>query len=273
MSKRNSLQKRLYQIIFEHDTWEGRAFDVILILLILASVAAVMADSMADISARFGYHLFVLEWLFTILFTIEYILRLYCSPNAGYYARSFYGLIDLMAILPTYVSLFFPESRFLIVIRVLRVLRIFRILKLMEYVEEIEVLRSAIQSSWRRILVFLTIVLTVVLIVGSLMYLIEGPQAGYTSIPRSVYWAIVTVTTVGYGDITPLTPLGQALAAFLMILGYGLIAVPSGIVTIELGIEKQRRRRLNRVCTNCNQRGHDQDARFCKLCGAELESA
>ncbi len=273
MNKRNSLQKRLYQIIFEHDTWEGRAFDVILILLIIFSTVAVMADSMADISARYGYYLFILEWLFTILFTIEYLLRLYSSPNSIYYARSFYGLIDLLAILPTYVSLIFPESRFLIVIRVLRVLRIFRILKLVEYVEELEVLRSAFQASWRRILVFLTTVLAIVLIVGSLMYLIEGPQAGYTSIPRSVYWAIVTVTTVGYGDITPLTPLGQTLAAFLMILGYGLIAVPSGIVTIELGKEKQRRQRLNRVCPNCNHHGHDQDAHFCKLCGAELESA
>jgi voltage-gated potassium channel len=270
MSKRNPIQKKLYQIIFEHDTWEGRAFDVLLIIMILASVAAVMADSMVDISMRYGIYLFALEWIFTILFTIEYILRLYSSPNAIYYARSFYGLIDLMAILPTYASLIFPESRFLIVIRILRVLRIFRILKLMEYVEELEVLRSAIGSSWRRILVFLTTVLTIVLIVGSLMYLIEGPEAGYTSIPRSVYWAIVTVTTVGYGDITPLTPLGQTLAAFLMILGYGLIAVPSGIVTIELGREKQRRRRLNRVCPNCNYHGHDQDAHFCKFCGAEL---
>lgn len=271
MTSRNKIQKKLYQIIFEHDTWEGRAFDVLLIILILASVAAVMADSMVDVSLRYGRYLFVLEWLFTFLFTIEYLLRLFSSPNPTYYARSFYGLIDLMAILPTYASLVFPESRFLIVIRVLRVIRIFRILKLMEYVEELEVLRNAFQSSWRRILVFLTTVLTIVLIIGSLMYLIEGPEAGYTSIPRSVYWAIVTVTTVGYGDITPLTPPGQTLAAFLMILGYGLIAVPSGIVTIELGKEKNRRLRLNRVCPNCNHHGHERDARFCKYCAAELE--
>ncbi len=270
MRKRNSIQEKLYQIIFEHDTWEGRAFDVVLIILILGSVGAVMADSMVDISLRYGRYLFALEWLFTVLFTIEYFLRIYSSPNPAYYARSFYGLIDLMAILPTYASLVFPESRFLMVIRILRVLRIFRILKLMEYVEELEVLRSALASSWRRILVFLTTVLTIVLIVGSLMYLIEGPQAGFTSIPRSVYWAIVTVTTVGYGDITPLTPAGQTLAAFLMILGYGLIAVPSGIVTLELGKEKQRRRRLNRICPNCNHHGHDQDAHYCKFCGAEL---
>ncbi len=268
--RKNPIRQRLYEIIFEHETVGGRVFDVVLIVSILLSVAAVMADSIRDISTRYGEALYVLEWFFTILFTIEYILRLYSSTNALKYARSFYGLIDLIAILPTYISIFFPGGRFLLIVRVFRVLRIFRILKLVEYIEEAELLRRAIRASWRRILVFLLTVLSIVLIIGSIMYLVEGPTAGYTSIPKSVYWAIVTVTTVGYGDITPQTPIGQLLAAVLMIIGYGIIAVPTGIVTIELGKESIQKRGREFFCSNCERGGHDKDAQYCKYCGTEL---
>ncbi len=255
-------RSELYEIIFGHETLKGKIFDVVLIASILVSVGAVMLDSVSSISQKYGALLFGLEWFFTGLFTLEYLLRLYSSPKPKGYALSFFGIIDLLAIIPTYLSIFVPGGRFLIIVRVLRVLRIFRILKMVQFIDEAHLLRRAIRASWHKIIVFLLTVLCLVLIVGSIMYLVEGPEAGFTSIPKSLYWAIVTVTTVGYGDIAPVTPFGQALAALLMITGYGIIAVPTGIVTIELG----------RECPNCDTSGHDRDAHFCKYCGAELET-
>lgn len=268
-----TIRRRLYEIIFEHDTPAGRAFDLALIVTILLSVVAVMLDSVAWISQRYGSWLVAVEWFFTGLFTLEYVLRLYSAPKPLRYAFSFYGLVDFLAILPSYLSLLFPGSRFLLTIRVVRVLRIFRVLKLVQFVGEANVLSQALRRSRHKIAVFLLAVLSVVIVVGSLMYLIEGPRAGFTSIPTSVYWAIVTLTTVGYGDIAPQTALGQTLAAFLMITGYGIIAVPTGIVTVELGRASAPPAppASQRLCPACGRGGHDADAAHCKHCGARLE--
>lgn len=269
-----TLRRCLYEIIFEHDTPAGRAFDLALIVTILLSVVAVMLDSVAWISQRYGSWLVTLEWIFTALFTIEYGLRLYSAPRPWRYARSFFGLVDFLAILPSYLSLLFPGSRFLLTIRVVRVLRIFRVLKLVQFVGEANVLAQALRRSRHKISVFLLAVLSVVVVVGSLMYLIEGPRAGFTSIPASIYWAIVTLTTVGYGDIAPQTALGQTLAAFLMITGYGIIAVPTGIVTVELGRASAGavgRAAIRHPCPACGRGGHDTDAAHCKHCGVRLE--
>ncbi|HEX2224308.1 MAG TPA: ion transporter [Thermoanaerobaculia bacterium] len=270
MQENLTIRQRLYKVIFEHDTPAERAFDLALILTILLSVVAVMLDSVAWISQRSGPWLVSLEWGFTALFTLEYILRLYSSPRPLRYAFSFYGLIDLLAILPSYLSLLFPGSRFLLTIRVVRVLRIFRVLKLVQFVGEANVLAQALRRSRHKISVFILTVLSAVIVVGSLMYLIEGPAAGFTSIPTSIYWAIVTLTTVGYGDIAPKTALGQALAALLMITGYGIIAVPTGIVTVELGRASAPAPRLT-LCPECGRGGHEADAAHCKHCGARLE--
>jgi voltage-gated potassium channel len=228
-----------------------------------------MLDSVVSISQRFGTQLKAIEWFFTILFTIEYVLRLYSAARPARYARSFFGIVDILAIVPTYMSLFFPLGRFLLTIRVLRVLRVFRVLKLVHFLGEASVLGTALRASRHKIGVFLLTVLSVVVIVGSLMYVIEGSDAGFTSIPVSIYWAIVTLTTVGYGDIAPLTALGQTLAALLMITGYGIIAVPTGIVTVELG-KASRSGRPQRRCAVCKKGGHAADALYCKHCGAEL---
>lgn len=277
MSKREGLRRKIYVIIFEHDTPGGRAFDVALIIAILLSVVAVMLDSIEEVSQRYGDVLLITEWTLTLLFTAEYLLRLYSAPSARRYARSFFGVIDLLSILPTFISVLFPAGRFLLTVRVLRVLRVFRILKLVHFIGEAHVLSRAIRSSWHKIVVFVLTVLTIVVIVGSLMYLIEGEEAGFTSIPRSIYWAIVTLTTVGYGDIAPQSPLGQSLAALLMVTGYGVIAVPTGIVTVELGRAAMDISRaaqpepVGRHCEACNTDGHDRDARFCKYCGASMD--
>lgn len=262
---------RLYEIIFEADTPVGKWFDLVLIVVILLSVLTVMLDSVASIQARYGRWLYALEWLFTILFTVEYILRLLCVRNIRRYATSFFGIVDLLAILPTYLNLVVFGTRYLLVVRLFRVLRIFRILKLGQYTKEAGVLRAALYASQRKIVVFLCFVLTLVVIIGSLMYLIEGPaNSGFTSIPQSVYWAIVTLTTVGYGDISPQTPLGQFLASIVMILGYSIIAVPTGIVTVEWSQATMRKQTPARACPTCGAPGHDADARYCKFCGADL---
>jgi voltage-gated potassium channel len=271
MTAPKTIRDRLYSVIFEHDTPAGRAFDLGLIITILLSVVAVMLDSVASISQRYGSWLVTLEWGFTALFTIEYFLRLYSAPKPLRYARSFFGLVDLLAILPSYLSLLLPGSRFLLTIRVVRVLRIFRVLKLVHFLGEANVLSQALRRSRHKIAVFLLAVLSVVIVVGSLMYLIEGPRAGFTSIPTSIYWAIVTLTTVGYGDIAPQTALGQTLAAFLMITGYGIIAVPTGIVTVELG-RAAAGTPSPRLCPACGKGGHDADAAHCKHCGERLGS-
>lgn len=264
-------RKKLFVVIFEADTPAGKLFDVLLIVSILASVAVVMLDSVSSISQKWGTLLKTAEWFFTILFTIEYLLRLACAGRAIRYARSFFGIVDILAIVPTYLNLILPGSRYLLVIRLLRVLRIFRILHLSRFVSEANVLMAALASSKRKILVFFFAVLTLVVILGSLMYVIEGhnPQSGFTSIPKSVYWAIVTLTTVGYGDISPQTGIGQMLAAMVMILGYSIIAVPTGIVTAEL-TQVSKKEITTQTCPQCTRQGHDKDAKHCKHCGASL---
>ena len=262
-------REKLHEVIFEADTPAGRAFDVALILSIVLSVTAVMLDSVAAIRSEHGDFLYPAEWFFTVLFTVEYILRLICVRRPLHYATSFFGVVDLLAILPTYVSALFPGSQYLLVIRILRVLRIFRVLKLGIYISQARLLRQALRASRHKITVFLFTVLAVVIVVGSLMYLIEGESSGFTSIPRSIYWAVVTLTTVGYGDISPQTPFGQALAAVIMILGYGIIAVPTGIVTVELTRTEQREL-SPRACPHCGREGHDVDAVYCKRCGSKL---
>jgi voltage-gated potassium channel len=260
---------KLFEIIFEADTPAGKWFDIVLIVCILLSVAVVMLDSVGSIGMRYGRALYALEWFFTILFTVEYILRLACVGRPVRYAISFYGVVDLLAILPTYMSLIFFGSRYLAVVRVLRVLRIFRVLKLGHHTKEAAVLRKALYASRRKILVFLFVVLTMVVIIGSLIYVIEGKESGFTSIPRSIYWAIVTLTTVGYGDISPQTGPGQFLAAIVMILGYSIIAVPTGIVTVELS-QVKKEQLSTQACPGCSAEGHDSDAGYCKFCGTKL---
>jgi len=259
----------LHEVIFEADTPSGKGFDVLLIVSILMSVAVVMLDSIGSLRAQFGRLFYAIEWLFTIIFTVEYGLRIACVGKPLRYAVSFYGIVDLLAIIPTYLSLFLPGSQYLLVIRILRILRIFRILKLVPYLGEARLLKKALQASSRKIAVFLFAVLTMVVIFGSLMYVIEGEKYGFTSIPRSIYWAIVTLTTVGYGDISPQTGFGQALASLVMILGYGIIAVPTGIVTVEMS-QTFSRSASTQSCLECGVDGHDTDARHCKFCGASL---
>ncbi len=265
----HSWRKKSFEIIFEADTPAGKWFDIVLIICILLSVIVVMLDSVSSIGTKYGKFLYALEWFFTILFTAEYIMRLICVGRPIRYAVSFFGIVDLLAILPTYMSLIFFGSRYLAVVRVLRVLRIFRVLKLGHHTKEATVLRRALYASRRRILVFLFVVLTLVVIIGSLIYVIEGKESGFTSIPRSVYWAIVTLTTVGYGDISPQTGPGQLLAAIVMILGYSIIAVPTGIVTVELS-HAHKEQLSTQVCPGCSAEGHDADAGYCKFCGTKL---
>jgi voltage-gated potassium channel len=262
-------RRRLFEVVFESDTRAGRVFDLALIWAILASVATVVLESIASVRARYGHALTAAEWAFTLLFSAEYLLRLACVRRPARYATSFLGVVDLLAVAPTYLSLLVPGSQALVVVRVLRVLRIFRVLKLTAYLRESRVLADALWAGRRKIGVFLFAVLTLLVIVGSLMYLIEGESNGFTDIPTSIYWAVVTLTTVGYGDIAPKTAVGRALSAAVMILGYSIIAVPTGIVTAELT-------RAGRVpageagCPACGATGHDADARFCKYCGAGL---
>jgi voltage-gated potassium channel len=256
-------------IIFEAHTPAGKAFDVGLIVCILVSVLAVMLDSVGSIHHEYQHVLYGVEWFFTILFTVEYALRLWCIENKGRYARSFYGIVDLLGIIPTYLSIFFAGTQYLLVIRVIRVLRVFRVLRMMRYVGEAELLTQALRASRRKIIVFISSVAALVIIFGSMMYLIEGEANGFTSIPRSVYWAVITMTTVGYGDITPQTPLGQAVASLVMIMGYGIIAVPTGIVTLELS-EASRRAMNTRTCPGCSAEGHTREATYCWHCGHHL---
>jgi voltage-gated potassium channel len=262
-------RRALYRVVFESDTRAGRAFDLLLIWLIILSVVAVTVDSVATVRAKYGPVLLAAEWAFTGLFTVEYVLRLYSVRRPLRYALSFYGVIDLLAILPTYLSLLIPGAQSLLVVRVLRVLRVFRILKLTEYLRESRVLSDALYASRRKIGVFLLAVLSLIVIIGSLMYLIEGEENGFTDIPTSIYWAVVTLTTVGYGDISPKTSLGRTVAGAVMILGYGIIAVPTGIVTAEL-TRAGRVSPTPAVCPGCRAGGHEPDARYCRHCGTAL---
>ena len=266
---RPPLKDRVRIIIFEAHTPAGKAFDVGLIVCILVSVLAVLLDSVATLHAAYGGYFLAIEWFFTIIFTLEYAARLWCIQDTVRYARSFYGVVDLLGIVPTYLSLLVADTQYLLVIRILRVLRIFRVLRLVRYVGEAELLTQALIASRRKITVFISTVLALVVIFGSFMYLIEGEANGFTSIPRSIYWAVITLTTVGYGDLTPHTPLGQAVATLVMIMGYGIIAVPTGIVTLELS-EAHKKAANTRTCPVCAVEGHIREATYCWRCGAHL---
>ena len=261
---------RLHEVVFEADTSGGKAFDLMLIVCITLSIIVVMLDSIQAFHEQYGSLLYVVEWLFTLLFTVEYALRLLCVGRPLRYVFSFYGIVDFLSIIPTYLSIFVPGTQYLLVIRSLRVLRIFRIFKLAQYVGEARQLTRALHSSRRKIMIFYFTVIHIVVIVGAMMYLIEGRENGFTSIPRSIYWAIVTITTVGYGDISPQTNVGQAVAAFLMITGYAILAVPTGIVTAEWAMQNNQRIISTQSCPQCSSEGHDVDAKFCKHCGADM---
>jgi voltage-gated potassium channel len=261
-------RSRLHEIVFESDTRAGRVFDLTLIWLIVLSLVVIMLESVKSIRENYGEALFVVEWIFTILFSFEYLLRLLSVKKPFRYIFSFYGLVDLLAIAPTYISLLVPGTHYLLMIRVLRLLRIFRILKLSEYLSEANVITSALKASRRKISVFLIAVLAMVTVIGSLIYVIEGEENGFTDIPTSIYWAIVTLTTVGYGDLSPKTPLGKILASIVMIAGYAIIAVPTGIVTAEL--TRTTKSVSSQVCFECHAEGHDADAVFCKYCSGRL---
>ena len=260
---------RMHEVIFEADTPGGKAFDVALLIAIVLSVAAVLLESVASIRAQYGPLLRAIEWGFTILFTIEYVLRLVSVGRPTRYAVSFFGIVDLLAIVPTYLSFFIAGSQSLLVIRALRLLRVFRVLKLAHFLGEAHLLYAALRASSRKVVVFLGAVLTIVLIVGAAMYLIEGPENGFTSIPQAVYWAIVTLTTVGYGDLAPQTVPGKFLASVVMILGYAIIAVPTGIVSVEIA-SSLKQATHTQACTECGHEGHAIDARYCKYCSAQL---
>lgn len=265
-------REKIHEVIFEADTPLGKCFDVILIILIFASVIAVMLDSVDSFAAQYSDALFIAEWAFTIVFTIEYILRLICVRKPWLYAKSFYGIVDILSIIPTYLSLLLVDAKYFLVIRILRVLRVFRIFKLASYMGEANLMLDALKSSRAKISVFLYAVVLMVVIFGSLMYVIEGADNGFNNIPQSVYWAIVTLTTVGYGDIAPQTPLGQFLASAIMIMGYGIIAVPTGIYSAELTRAALKDKEVtNNACPSCAYEGHDSDAEFCKICGGTLK--
>lgn len=267
---------RMFDVIFGTDTPAGRRFDIALVCLILLSILVVVLDSVPEIGARYATVMTALEWTFTLLFTVEYIARLLCIQRPGRYATSFYGVIDLVSVLPTYLSLLLPGSQVFLDVRILRLLRVFRIFKLTLYIEEYHKLGQALVASRRKIMVFLSVVLMLVLILGTVMYVIEGPENGFTSIPMAMYWATVTITTVGYGDMTPHTALGKGIASFMMLLGWGILAVPTGIVTAEMTSQKLSRnapRGQPRQCTACGSGGHDPRAHFCKDCGAALAPA
>lgn len=264
------LRKKIYVIVFRSDTRAGRAFDLALLVLIVLSILCVLLDSVASIRAKYGNVIHIAEWLFTVLFSIEYVLRIYSSHRQFRYIFSFYGLIDLLAFLPTYLSLFLTGAHYLIVIRAFRLLRIFRILKLTRFTYEGTILKNALRASYYKITVFLTSVLTLVTIIGTLMYIVEGDKSGFTSIPVSIYWAIVTITTVGYGDISPQSPLGQALASILMVIGYGIIAVPTGIVSVEMARATEE---AKGKCPSCRAPIHSLKDRFCSNCGTQIDRA
>jgi voltage-gated potassium channel len=268
--QQSSWQYRLHQIIYESDTAAGKAFDVSLLVLIITSIVVVMMDSIGKWHLLNGRLFFIMEWIFTTLFTIEYILRLICIKKPWKYVFSFLGMIDLLAIIPSYLSIVFAGAQSLLVFRALRLLRIFRIFKLSHFLSEMQFLGGAIKGSLRKISIFMLVVLTLVIIMGSVMYLVEKGEHGFDSIPDSIYWAIVTITTVGYGDISPVTPAGKFVASLIMLMGYGIIAVPTGILTNEMAVAMRKKETRADACLSCGREGHDVNAKFCKFCGAEL---
>jgi len=268
-------KENIHEIIFEADTKAGKYFDIVLMVFIVASVIVVMLESISELNNEFRYHFLFLEWAFTIFFTIEYFLRIYCVYQPKKYMTSFFGIVDLLAILPTYLSLFIFDTHYLVVIRALRLLRVFRIFKLASFLKEGTIIMNALKASRPKITVFLVFILLMVTIIGSIMYLVEGGQedSSFTSIPRSIYWAVVTLTTVGYGDIAPQTPFGQFLAAIVMILGYAVIAVPTGIVSAEMVSQTGAEETTpvnSQSCQYCSTEGHLDDALFCRKCGESL---
>ncbi len=269
LMSRKPLKHHLYVIIFGTHTPAGRAFDISLIVAILASLLVLILESIPNVMTEWSQQLRYIEYTFTALFTVEYLLRLYCSPKPKSYATSFYGVVDLLAILPTYLAIIFPGASFMGVVRLLRVMRIFRILKLVRYLQDSNILLRSLLMARRKILIFFSTVGILVVIFGALIFVIEGPENGFTSIPHSIYWAIVTITTVGYGDMIPQTALGKAIASLTMLLGYSILAVPTGIITAELSNEMNSHKELVK-CPNCNRAGHDSDAMYCKHCASEL---
>jgi voltage-gated potassium channel len=261
---------RLYTVIFESDTRAGRLFDIWLIALILASVLVVMLDSLPGLPQGQREALYRIEWVFTALFTLEYLARLACVRHPLRYALSFYGIIDLLALLPTWLALLVPEVHALVDVRVLRLLRVFRIFKLTAYLLEFQALGAALRASRRKVLVFISAVLMIVVVMGTVMYVVEGPANGFTSIPTSVYWAITTMTTVGFGDITPKTELGRLITSFMMLLGWGTLAVPTGIVTAEMTARRIGSQPVSRTCPECLKEGHASEAHYCLHCGTAL---
>lgn len=267
--KTEKFQHKLHTVIYEADTPAGKFFDLVLLCLILISIVAVMLESVESIRVKYGHELYIIEWVITIFFTFEYIGRLIALRRPLKYIFSFYGIVDFMATVPMYIALLFPGSRFLLSIRAIRLLRIFRILKLVHFVGAANQLMEALRKSRVKIAVFLFSVLVSCIILGTLMYMIEGPEHGFTSIPLSVYWTIVTLTTVGFGDITPATPFGQLVSVIIMILGYGIIAVPTGLVTAQF--MKDSTVNLNtQACPNCGKSNHRDDAKYCYNCGSHL---
>ncbi|MDA0972542.1 MAG: ion transporter [Bacteroidetes bacterium] len=262
-------RKKVHEVIFEADTPMGKLFDVVLFILIILSVIVVMLESVEDIKKSFGNWFYTIELVFTCFFTIEYVARIISVKKPRGYIFSFYGVVDLLSILPTYISIFLPGSHSLMTIRTLRLLRIFRVLKLAHFMKEAASLQRAFRASRHKITIFMFSVVSIVVITGTIMYLIEPPESGFTSIPQSIYWSIVTLTTVGYGDIAPTTVFGQFFASLIMIMGYAIIAVPTGIMSAE--IAKEVRYTNTTACPSCSREGHADDARFCKYCGADLE--
>ena len=264
-------QQSLHEIIFESHTRAGKTFDIGLLICILLSIAVVMADSVNSLHIQFGKFFYITEWILTGLFTLEYVLRLMCVRKPAAYALSFLGMVDLLAILPTFVSLFLAGAQSLLVLRALRLLRVFRIFKLSHYMAEMRFLGVSLKASAIKISIFMLVVFALVVILGSVMYLVEKGENGFSSIPDSIYWAIVTITTVGYGDISPVTPLGKLFASIIMFLGYSIIAVPTGIVTTEMALAVKNKEQSRKTCSKCRKEGHDADARFCKFCGSGFE--
>ena len=268
--ERKKWRSRLQEIIFESNTTAGKAFDICLLISILASMAVVMLDSVSSFHLRYAKIFFILEWAFTILFTIEYILRLISVKRPLLYVFSFLGLVDLLAIIPMYLSIFLVGAQSLLVLRALRFIRIFRIFKLTHFLSEMSFLGAALRSGAKKISIFMLVVLAIVMILGSIMYLVESDENGFTSIPESIYWAIVTITTVGYGDMTPVTATGKFIASVIMLLGYSIIAVPTGILTTEIALMSRETKRVHEACPGCGKEGHEDNAVFCKFCGEKL---
>ncbi len=266
------LQRSIHTIIFEADTPAGKRFDISLLIFIVLSILLVNLESVPSINSNYGHVLYTMEWILTIFFTVEYILRIYCSLKPKNYIFSLYGIIDLLAILPTYLSIFIVGTNSLIIIRALRLLRVFRIFKMVGFMNQGSFIINALKASRDKIFIFLFFIFVMVNIVGSIMYLVEGgSNSGFDSIPRSIYWAIVTMTTVGYGDISPVTEFGQFIAAVVMIMGYAVIAVPTGIVSSEMVRGKKKEDISTQVCMNCGKEGHDVDATYCKYCGSSID--